>query len=173
MKTVLLRFAVRRLWPPAPRPVSRAGEWRDRGPAPAAGGRPSLPDRVPTSGLRRRAEPVAAPTPRGGSLRLAFLPSAVQLWTLDLASRWRGGDKRTWGQGQDTGGEKGQRGFPAGTAGAGGRSGKGGSWLRCIQRPPSPGPPPNLQPPASDAPRSPLPSPPPQESLRVSSPAVV
>ena len=80
------------------------------------GAQPSRP--APTSGVRRQLEPVATPTPCGLP-RLAFPRSEVQWWILDSVSRRPGGDGSTWGWGWEMGGEKGQRGLPAGTSGRG------------------------------------------------------
>lgn len=123
MKTVLLRFAVRTLASlPSSCEQGREREGQGSGSCCRRQAQPSRP--VPTSGAKTAGGARSCPYPTGAP-RLAFLPSAVQLWSLDLASRWRGGDKRTWGRGQDTGGGKGQRGFPAGTAGQGAAPGRG------------------------------------------------
>lgn len=129
------------------RPVSRAGRGSGQGSAQAAGGRPSLPDRA-TSGAKMAAE-LRRPPPHGAS----GWPSCHQQSSCDpglpSASRWRGGDKRTWVGDRTREEKKGREASLQGQRGQG-RSGKG------VMAPGHPeasftGASPNLQP-ASDAP---------------------
>lgn len=85
MKTVLLRFAVHTL-ASLPSSCEQARETEGQGAGSCCRRRPSLPDRRRRLGVRRQAEPVADPTPRGAP-GLAFPPSAVQLRILDSASQ--------------------------------------------------------------------------------------
>lgn len=140
VKTVLLRFAVHTL-ASLPSSCEQGRESEGQGAGSCCRRRPSLPDRRRRLGVRRQAEPVAAPT--GGS-RAGL--SAVSGPAADpgLGKPAGGGDRRTWGRGWDTEGERGQRGLPAGTAGRGAAQGRGltalgGSPLRGAQGPPSAG----------------------------------
>lgn len=158
MKTVLLRFAVRTL---ASLPSScEQGREREGQGSSSCCRRQAQPSRpVPTSGAKTAGGARSCPHPTGGSLGW---PSCHQQSSCGPWTWQAGGEEETRGRGVGDRTREEKKGREASLQGQRGRGPlrEGGSWLRCIQRPPSPGPPPNLQPPASDAP-GPAPSPPP------------